>query len=188
LNKENFVKTYIRFENGRQVEVTTLAAKPAGNDWKTVPKNFDFAKRYRLSDSGSVEEIPEAELAAANLEIEKTLALQELTRLVENARSKYVGVSPSKRKSYELQEKAANAVLANVESVLGAVIQPLAAIRNISILGMAELILSKANVANQKVAEAEAIEDEFKKLITNAENPGAIGDLMVDILNRLEDF
>jgi hypothetical protein len=25
---------YIRFENGQQVEVTTLATKPAGGDWK----------------------------------------------------------------------------------------------------------------------------------------------------------
>jgi hypothetical protein len=166
LHKEKFVNKYIRFENGRQVEVTTLATKPAGNDWKTASKNFDFARRYRLSDSGSVEEIPEAELAAEKLEVEKTLAFQELARLVENARSKYVGVSPAKRKSYELQEKAANAVIANVEAGLGAVIQPLATIRNISISSMAELILSKANVANQKIAEAEAIEDEFKKLIT----------------------
>ena len=182
------MKTYIRFENGKQVEVTTLAAKPAGDNWKVAPKNFDFAKRYRLAAGGAIEEIPEAELLAANLEVEKTLALQELARLVDIARSKYVGVSPAKRKSYELQEKAANAVIENIEAALGAIIQPLAVIRNISLLSMAELILSKANVANQKIAEAEAIEDEYKGLIKNAGNTGAIGDLMVSILNRLEDF
>jgi hypothetical protein len=182
------MKTYIRFKDGQQIEATILAAKPTGNDWKIAPKNFDFSRRYRLVAGGAIEEISETELAAEKLEAEKTLVLQELARLVDNARSKYVGVSPGKRKSYELQEKAAHAVIEDVESILGAVIQPLATIRNIGILSMAELILSKATTANQKIAEAEAIEDEYKGLIKNAGNAGVIGDLMASILNRLEGF
>jgi hypothetical protein len=40
--------TYIRFEDGQQVEATILATKPAGNDWKNTPQTFDFSKRYKL--------------------------------------------------------------------------------------------------------------------------------------------
>jgi hypothetical protein len=183
------MKIYIRFdENGRQIEVTTLAAKPAGNAWKKAPQDFDFAKRYRLSSAGSVEEIPEAEMLSTKLDAAKTLALQELARLIDIARSKYVGKSATKRKSYELQEKAANAVIANVEAALSAVIQPLATIRNIGIAAMAELILGKANVANQKIIDAEAIEDQYQTLIKNAENTEQVTNLLTSVLNLLEGF
>jgi hypothetical protein len=179
---------YIRFENGSQVEVTTLATKPAGNNWKKAPQNFDFAKRYRLSGSGSLEEIPAAELMSTKLDTEKALALQELSRLVDIARSKYVGESAAKRKCYEIQEKAANAVIDDIGSAMGLLIQPLATLRNLAILEMAELILTKAATANQKIIQAEAIEDEYQALIENAESTEQIGALLTEVLNRLEGF
>jgi hypothetical protein len=179
---------YIRFENGKQAEVTTLAAKPTGSDWKKAPQNFDFAKRYRLSSSGSVEEIPDAELMLTKLDTAKALALQELSRLVDIARSKYVGESASKQKSYELQEKAANAVVDNPNSGLSSLIYPLANVRNITVLEMAELILEKAATANQKIIQAEAIEDEYQVLIENAKSTEQLEVLLTEVSNQLEGF
>jgi hypothetical protein len=179
---------YIRFESGKQVEVTTLAAKPTGSDWKKAPQNFDFAKRYRLSDTGSVEEIPSAELLSTKLDAVKALALQELSRLVDMARGKYVGESAAKQKSYELQEKAANAVIDGQESALGSLIQPLANVRNITVLEMAELILEKAATANQKIIHAEAIEDEYQVLVGNAESTEQIDGFLEAVATILEDF
>jgi hypothetical protein len=79
------MKTFIRFENSKQVEAVMLENKPSGENWKTAPKNFDFVKRYKLSNAGSVEEISAEELAAKRLKVEKNMALQELSRLVDNA-------------------------------------------------------------------------------------------------------
>jgi hypothetical protein len=143
------MKTYIRFEDGQQVEATILATKPAGDNWKTAPKNFDFSKRYKLAESGTITEIFSEELFARQLSTEKFHASQELKRLINNAVGKYIGENPSKQKSYELQEKAANAVVDNPDSSLAALIQPLANIRNLTILEKAELILEKAAIANQ---------------------------------------
>jgi hypothetical protein len=182
------MKTFIRFENSRQVETVALENKPAGENWKTAPKNFDFSKRYKLSGAGAIEEIPIEELAAERLKTEKALALQELSRLVDNARDKYVGRSPAKRKCYAIQEMAANAVIDNIESVLGLLIKPLATLRNIGLLEMAELILTKSAASNRKIIEAEAIEDEYKMLIEGAESVGNLRFLITEVLNKLEDF
>jgi hypothetical protein len=182
------MKTYIRFENGRQVETTTLVAPPAGNDWKEAPHDFDFAKRYRLLNSGSVEEIPETELMSMKLDTAKALALQELSRIVDIARSKYVGESAAKQKCYELQEKAATAVIDNPDSSLGSIIQPLANVRNITILEMAELILEKAILANQKIIQAEAVEDEYQEFIKTAVSLEQIDEFLADVMTDLEGF
>jgi len=32
---------YIRFENDKQVETTTLESKPTGNDWHEAPEDFE---------------------------------------------------------------------------------------------------------------------------------------------------
>jgi hypothetical protein len=151
------MKIYIRFENGEQMEATTLESKPTGGCWKKAPQDFDFSKKYRLSANGNVEEVSAEEMALMRLEAAKMLSLQELSRLVEVARAKYAGGSSAKQKCYELQEKAANAVILNSESELGTIIQPLAEIRNIGILGMAQLILEKSSLSNQKIIQAEAI-------------------------------
>jgi hypothetical protein len=188
------MKHYIRFdENGVQIEAAALLEKPNTAEWKAAPKNFAFNKRYRLSTGGTVEEIPQSELETEQLNAQKTLILQELSRIVDNARTKYVGISPAKRKCYELQEKAANAVINNPEpditnSLFSWIIRPLANVRNIGILDMAELILEKAHTSNQKIIEAEAIEDEYKILIKNAENTGQISGLITEVLNKLEAF
>ncbi|GHT91903.1 hypothetical protein FACS1894122_04990 [Alphaproteobacteria bacterium] len=130
------MKVYIRFENGRQIEATTLASKPAGEGWKAAPADFDFGKRYKLV-SGKITEISTDELAATRLSETKAMATTEISMLVDNARSKYVGNSPAKQKCYELQEKAALSVLEDAESPLGSLIQPLAEVRNITVSEMA---------------------------------------------------
>jgi hypothetical protein len=182
------MKIYIRFENGEQVEATTLESKPTGGCWKKAPLDFDFSKKYRLSAGGNVEEVPAEEVALMRLESAKTLALQELSRLVEAARVRYTGGFLAKQKCYELQEKAANAVILDSESELGAIIQPLAEIRNIGILWMAQLIIEKAYLSNQKIIQAEAIEDNYQKLIEGATSMEQIDQILQEVITTLEGF
>jgi hypothetical protein len=177
---EENLKTYIRFENGKQLEVAALASKPTEDGWRAAPVNFDFSKQYRLV-SGKIEEISADELAAMRLVETKTMVTTEISMLVDNARSKYVGGSPAKQKCYDLQERAAISVLENVESPLSSLIQPLAEVRNITISEMAQLILAKAQVANQKIIWAETIEDRYKKMIENAKTPEQIDQLLVEM-------
>lgn len=182
------MKTYIRFENGKQVEVTILETRPIGENWKIAPKNFDFKKAYRLTASGAIEEVPEEVLKEEQLASSKEIALVELSRLVENARSKYIGNTPTKQKCYELQEKAAQAVLDDSNSSLGNLIKPLADVREISITEMAELILEKSTLANQKIIAAEAIEDEYQILIEEAENSLKLAELLSEVSIKTEGF
>jgi hypothetical protein len=178
-------KVYLKFENGNQSEVATLTTKPSGSEWKTAPANFDFSKRYRLSKSGKIEEISSDELATARFEIAKFMALKEISMLIDGTRNKYVGESASKRKSYELQEKAAISVLTDAESAPSSLIQPLAEVRNITIQEMAQLILSKAEIANQKILQLEAIEDNYEKLVKNAETSEQIAQIISDLMTTL---
>jgi hypothetical protein len=180
------LKTYLKFENGNQLEVATLATKPIGSEWKIAPANFDYSKRYRLNAAGKIEEIPTEELVAMNFETSRAMALAEVSMIIERARNKYVGESASKRKSHELQEKAAAALIADINSSFASVIQPLAEVRNITILEMAQLILSKAEIANQKILQLEAVEDNCEKLIKNAETFEQIRQLMNDLVATIE--
>jgi hypothetical protein len=182
------MKTYIRFEDGQQVEATILATKPAGNYWKTAPKNFDFSKRYKLNESGTIEEISSEELDSMRLNTEKTNVLIELKRIINNAVGKYIGENSSKQKSYELQEKAANAIIDGQGPSHELLIKPLADIRNISVLEMAELILEKATIANQKIIQAEAIEDQYQELIESAENISKLDELLNEVSIQMENF
>jgi hypothetical protein len=180
------IKTYIKFENENQVEVAMLATKPTGSEWKVAPANFDYSKRYRLNAAGKIEEISSEELATMNFEISQSMALEEISMLIDRARNKYVGESASKRKSHALQEKAANAVISDVDSQLTSVIQPLAEVRNITILEMAQLISAKAEIANQKILQLEAMEDNYEKLVKNAETSEQIMQLMSELVATLE--
>lgn len=47
---------YIRFENQKQVETTTLESKPEGDDWYEAPENFDWQKSYCLTEGGEIAE------------------------------------------------------------------------------------------------------------------------------------
>jgi hypothetical protein len=47
---------YLRFENGLQVETTTLPKKPEGAGWQKAPADFDWEKRYKLTEDGSIAE------------------------------------------------------------------------------------------------------------------------------------
>lgn len=180
------MKTYIRFENNKQVEVTTLDHKPEGIGWKVAPKGFDFSRRYKLSENGSVEEIPEEILNAERLEDEKANALLELSQLIGNRCAEYTGETQAKRKSYEIQEKAALAVLDNPDSVSSLLIKPLADIRGISVHDMAELIMEKVNLANHKIIKAEALEDQYQKIIKNALNSSELNASLNEVSKKLE--
>jgi sugar diacid utilization regulator len=67
-------------------------------------------------------------------------------------------------------------------------IKPLADIRNISVLEMAELILEKAAIANQKIIQAEAIEDQYQDLIESAETVSKLAELLNEVSIQMENF
>jgi hypothetical protein len=125
---------------------------------------------------------------STKLDTAKALALQELSRLVDIARSKYIGESAAKRKCYELQEKAANAVIDGQGPSQELLLLPLANVRNITVLEMAELILAKAATANQKIIQAEAALDMQQMLIKNAESTEQIDELLNTVTSVFEGF
>ena len=133
------MKTFIRFdENGNQIETTSLESKPDVDGWKLAPKDFDFGKRYRLLETGNIQEIPESELISTKLDTTKGLVGLELSRIIDLKRNKFIASSDAKRKCYEIQESAAKSVIADENSSLGGLIKPLADLRKISVLEMAK--------------------------------------------------
>ena len=59
---------YLRFENALQVEATTLSKKPEGSGWLKAPAEFDFEKRYKLLDDGTIAE-REGSIHVSNLQL-----------------------------------------------------------------------------------------------------------------------
>ena len=183
------MKIFIKFdENGNQIEATNLEFKPDGDAWKLAPKDFDFCKRYRLLENGNIQEIPESELILTKFDTSKALVSLELSRIIDIKRSKFIAINDAKRKSYEIQENAAKAIIADENDQLGNFIKPLADLRKISVLEMSQLILKNVEIANQKIMELESIEDEFELKIEVAKNESELDLLMSDLSSRLEDF
>ncbi|WP_410542345.1 hypothetical protein [Wolbachia endosymbiont of Tetranychus urticae] len=159
---------YIRFENQRQVETTTLENKPEGKNWHQAPKDFSWQKSYCLKAGKIVEENIEKEL----LDNAKRDALTNLHIYFSNHTSRYAGYSHQKAKSYEIQAKAAENILAAEPSKLNEqdtqIIEPLAKVRGITVIEMAKIIQEKAEKAVKAIAKCEEIEDSAKKSIKEA--------------------
>lgn len=183
------MKIFIKFdENGNQIEATNLESKPDGDGWNLAPKDFDFSKRYRLLEPGNIQEIPENELMLTKLDTAKGLVSLELSRIIDIKRSKFIAINDAKRKSYEIQENAAKAIIDDENSPLSKAIKPLADLRKISVLEMSQLILKNVENANQKIMELEAIEDEFEMKIEVAKSESELDLLMSDLVSKMEDF
>ena len=58
---------YLQFENGLQVETTTLRKKPYG--WQKDHSDFALEKRYKLLEDGSIAERNESYVAQKLLQI-----------------------------------------------------------------------------------------------------------------------
>ena len=156
---------YLRFENGMQIETTSLSKKPEGAGWQKAPTDFDWQKRYKLADDGIISELATAEIDADLLNNAKVAALETIKFVLNNHRRVYVGYSSEKSRSYDVQEKTAKSIVTasknnqtpdekDVE-----LIAPLAEIRSITVIEMAQTILTKARKADRAIAKCENIED-----------------------------
>ncbi len=186
---------YIRFENHKQVETTTLESKPAGNDWYEAPKNFDWQKSYCLTGGGEIAQRSEKDIEDELLQNAKSAALSSLYIHFNNYTNQYTGSSYQKIKSYELQAKAAEKILAVPESIDekdAEIIEPLAKIRGISVIEMARLIQGKAQKATKVIVKCEELEDAAKSRTKQAKTQKELQDFLnnfeQEIQNSLENL
>ncbi|WP_265034252.1 MULTISPECIES: hypothetical protein [unclassified Wolbachia] len=172
---------YIRFENHKQIETTTLENKPTGNDWYEAPEDFDWQKSYCLTEGGKIAQRNQEDIELELLQNAKFSALSNLRAYYDNYTHQYAGHSHQKAKSYEIQAKAAENILAAPESMNekdAEIIEPLAKVRGITVIEMARIIEEKAKKAVKEIIKCEELEDIAKKKIAEAKS----------VENLLNDF
>ncbi|WP_341815172.1 hypothetical protein [Wolbachia endosymbiont (group B) of Aricia artaxerxes] len=172
---------YIRFENHKQIETTTLENKPTGNDWYEAPEDFDWQKSYCLTEGGKIAQRNQEDIELELLQNAKFSALSSLRTYYNNYTHQYAGYSHQKLKSYEIQAKAAENILAAPESIDekdAEIIEPLAKVRGITVTEMARIIEEKVKKAVKEIMKCEELEDITKKKIAEAKS----------VENLLNDF
>ncbi|BET29132.1 hypothetical protein wCauATS_13340 [Wolbachia pipientis] len=172
---------YIRFENHKQIETTTLENKPTGNDWYEAPEDFDWQKSYCLTEGEKIVERNKEDIELELLENAKLSALSSLRTYYNNYTHQYAGYSHQKLKSYEIQAKAAENILVAPESIDekdAEIIEPLAKVRGITVTEMARIIEEKVKKAVKEIMKCEELEDITKKKIAEAKS----------VENLLNDF
>lgn len=162
---------YIHFENNKQVETTTLESKPTG--WYEAPENFDWQKSYCLTEGGKIVERSQENIELELLETAKLSALDSIRIYFNHYTNKYAGYSHQKLKSYEIQAKAAKNILTAPESIDekdAEIIEPLAKVRGISVVQMAELIQEKVKRAKKAIIKCEELVDIAEREIGEAKS------------------
>ncbi|WP_265016452.1 MULTISPECIES: hypothetical protein [unclassified Wolbachia] len=180
---------YIHFENNKQIETTTLESKPTGNDWYEAPKNFDWQKSYRLTEGGKIVERSQEDIELELLETAKLSAFSSLRAYYNNYTHQYAGYSHQKLKSYEIQAKAAENILASPESIDEKdveIIEPLAKVRDITVIEMARIIQEKAKKAVKAIIKCEELEDLAKKKIKEVRNKEELQSLLNDFKQKMQ--
>ncbi|MDR1139447.1 MAG: hypothetical protein LBJ80_04315 [Rickettsiales bacterium] len=180
---------YIRFENHKQIETTTLENKPTGNDWYEAPKNFDWQKSYCLTEGGEIAQRNQEDIELELLQNAKFSALSNLRAYYDNYTNQYTGVSHQKSKSYQIQEKAAANILAAPESTNDRdteIIEPLAKVRGISVVEMAKIIEEKVERAKKAIVKCEELEDMAKRKIEEAKSEVELQTLLNDFKQRMQ--
>ena len=181
---------YIRFEDNRQVETTTLENKPEGKDWYEAPKNFDWQKSYRLTEGGKIVERSKEDIELELLQNAKLSALSSLRTYYDNYTHKYAGYSHQKARSYAIQAEAAESILAAPESIDekdAAIIEPLARVRGISVVQMAEIIQGKAKKAVKAIIKCEELEDLAKKKIKEIKDQEELQSFLNNFKEQVKD-
>ncbi|MBV2146390.1 MAG: hypothetical protein KTM48_07015 [Wolbachia endosymbiont of Pissodes strobi] len=181
---------YIRFENHKQVETTTLESKPTGNDWYEAPKNFDWQKSYCLIEGGKIAQRNQEDIELELLQNAKFSALSNLRAYYDNYTNQYTGVSHQKSKSYQIQEKAARSILAAPESIDEkdtAIIEPLAKVRGITVIEMARIIEEKVKKAVKAIIKCEELEDLAKRKIEEAKSENELQTLLDDCKQKMQE-
>ncbi|WP_168464971.1 hypothetical protein [Wolbachia endosymbiont of Ctenocephalides felis wCfeT] len=165
---------YIRFKDHKQIETTTLEKQPEGVGWQKAPENFDWQKSYCLTQGGKIVERSKEDIQRELLDHAKLCALHCLNMYFNRYANRYAGYSHAKAKSYEVQAKAAENILKSEEEKQPLsnkdveIIEPLAKVRSISVIGMAKLIQEKAKKAVKAIAKCEELEDLAKQKIKQA--------------------
>ncbi|WP_341823820.1 hypothetical protein [Wolbachia endosymbiont (group A) of Agelastica alni] len=183
---------YIRFENHKQIETTTLENKPTGNDWYEAPKNFDWQKSYCLTEGGKIAQRSQEDMEMELLENAKFSALSNLRAYYDNYTHQYAGHSHKKSKSYEIQAKAAENILATKEAQLNdkdvEVIEPLAKVRGIAAIEMARIIQEKAKKAVKAIIKCEELVDIAEREIDEAKSKEELQTLLDDCKQKMQNL
>lgn len=181
---------YVRFENDKQVETTVLENMPDGKGWYKAPENFDWQKSYCLAEGGKIVERSSEDIQGELLQNAKFSALSSLHIHFNNFTCKYTGYSHQKAKSYEVQAKATENILASPDSIDekdAKIIEPLAKVREISVVEMAKLIQSKAQRAVEVIARCEELEDIAKKRIKEAKTQKELQSFLNNFEQQVQD-
>ncbi|MFP3015725.1 MAG: hypothetical protein ACEY3B_05490 [Wolbachia sp.] len=180
---------YIRFENDKQVETTTLESKPAGNDWYEAPKNFNWQKSYCLTEGGEIAQRTKEDIQKELLDNAKFSVLNSMRFYYDSHINQYAGHSYQKSKSYQIQEKAAKSILAAPESMNEKdkeIIEPLAKVRGITVIEMARIIEEKVKKAVKAIMKCEELEDLAKRKIEEAKSEGELENLLNDFKQKMQ--
>ncbi|MDG7056563.1 MAG: hypothetical protein LKM43_00175 [Wolbachia endosymbiont of Penenirmus auritus] len=181
---------YIRFENNKQIEVIVVENKPEGGDWYEAPKNFDWQKSYRLTEGGKIVERSKEDIELELLQNAKLSAFSSLRTYYDNYTHKYAGYSHQKARSYAIQAEAAESILAAPESIDekdAAIIEPLARVRGISVVEMAQMIQEKAQKAVKAIIKCEELEDLAKKKIKEIKDQEELQSFLNNFKEQVRD-
>ncbi len=179
---------YIHFEDNKQIETTTLESKPTG--WYEAPENFDWQKSYCLTEGGKIVERSQKDIEVELLETAKLSAFFSLRAYYDNYTHQYAGYSHQKLKSYEIQAKAAENILAAPESINkkdAEIIEPLAKVREISVVEMAKIIQEKAKRAKKAIIKCEELEDTAKRKIKETKSKNELENLLNDFKQKMQE-
>ncbi|OJH31419.1 MAG: hypothetical protein ABOJ95_001055 [Wolbachia endosymbiont of Armadillidium vulgare] len=182
---------YIRFENNKQVETTTLKNKPEGENWYEAPKNFNWQKSYCLTEGEKIVERNKEDIELELLQNAKFSALSNLRAYYDNYTNQYTGHSHQKSKSYQIQAKAAENILAAPESINkkdAEIIEPLAKVRGISIVEMAKLIQDKVERAKKAIIKCEELVDIAEREIGEAKSKEELQTLLDDCKQKMQNL
>ncbi|WP_353278351.1 hypothetical protein [Wolbachia endosymbiont (group B) of Longitarsus flavicornis] len=177
---------YIRFENHKQIETTTLENKPTGNDWYEAPKNFDWQKSYCLTEGGEIAQRNQEDIELELLQNAKFSALSNLRAYYDNYTNQYTGHSHQKSKSYAIQAKAAKSILADQDEKDKEIIEPLAKVRGITVIEMARIIEEKVKKAVKEIMKCEELEDLAKRKIEEAKSENELKTLLDDFRKKIQ--
>ncbi|WP_423348838.1 hypothetical protein [Wolbachia sp. wLmal] len=180
---------YIRFENHKQIETTTLENKPTGNDWYEAPEDFDWQKSYCLTEGGKIAQRNQEDIELELLQNAKFSALSNLRAYYDNYTHQYAGHSHQKAKSYEIQAKAAENILAAPESMNekdAEIIEPLAKVLGITVIEMARIIEEKVKKAVKEIMKCEELEDLVKRKIEEAKSENELQTLLDDFRKKIQ--
>ncbi|GFS78667.1 putative phage related protein [Nephila pilipes] len=103
-----------------------------------------------------------------------------------NYTNKYAGHSHQKSKSYEIQAKAAENILADQDEKDAEIIEPLAKVRDITVIEMARIIQEKAKKAVKAIIKCEELEDLAKKKIKEVRDKEELQSLLNDFKQKMQ--